>query len=524
MLQPSLQRLLLAAAAWAAGGAACAHGLIQDPPSRNWFCGSVTKPNHTGSAAQHPECAQAFAADRNGGYNFMSVLTHTRGRAAVTPLPQHVCGFGSETWKGGATPWDTAMNWPTSKMSAGRHKFTWNISWGPHFDDTEEFRYWITKPGFVFSPTKPLTWDDFEPAPFCTLKYDDKNPQANGDVVAAKATQQFHTYCSVPVRSGRHVIYGEWGRLPPTLERFHSCADVVFDGGTAPGPKVEARIAAQPDVEALTGQGSLVLDGSGSAGAGLSYKWTLNAPNPGLYRFENSTAATTRLHYAAPTAAGTVQVSLQVSGADGRSSTSKSFTHQPASASTWTDLGALTQTARALQAGDKVQLRLVSRAGQDRYVPATPLTLTAANAGATAWPLALARAVNAEAGVVRVGVLKGGQVTPAADGTANRVYANGADLASAFVQVQGAAAPVTASYSVSNDWQSGYCATLKVTNNGSTAVANWSASLPVVGTVNQVWNAVHTQSGNRLSLSGPPWQRDLAPGASYTQAGFCADK
>ncbi|MCW7537957.1 lytic polysaccharide monooxygenase [Aquabacterium sp. A7-Y] len=523
MLKRLPESLALAAAAWSACGAASAHGLIQDPPSRNWFCGAVTKPDHSGSAAQHPECAQAFASDPSGGYNFMSVLTHTRGRTAATPLPKNVCGFDSESWKGGATPWDTAMNWPTSKMSAGRNKITWNILWGPHFDDTEEFRYWITKPGFVFSPNKPLAWSDFEPAPFCTLKYNDKNPTANPDVVAAKGTHQFHTYCTVPARSGRHVIYGEWGRLPPTLERFHGCADVVFDASGTPAPKLEARIAAMPDVKEIAGEGSLLLDGSGSVGTGLSYKWTINAPNPGLYSFENSAAAITRLNFTAPAAAGTVQVSLQVTGADGTSSASKSFTHKPVNTSRWTDLGALASAGRTLQAGDKVQLRLVLSNGQDRYLPAAPLSITAANAGASTWPLALARAVNAAGGSVRVGVLSGTQITPTAHATANRVYAAGSDIASAHVQVRGVAAPLTASYTVTNDWNSGYCATIKVTNHGA-SVANWSVSMPVQGTVNQVWNAVHTQSGSQLKLSGPPWNLGLAAGASFTQAGFCADK
>ena len=34
----------------------------------------------------------------------------------VEPLPEHVCGFGSETWQGGATPWDAAIDWPTSSI------------------------------------------------------------------------------------------------------------------------------------------------------------------------------------------------------------------------------------------------------------------------------------------------------------------------------------------------------------------------------------------------------------------------
>ena len=53
-----------------------AHGLIESPPSRNWMCGATTKPDQAnGANAKYPECADAFETDRNGGYQFMSVLT-----------------------------------------------------------------------------------------------------------------------------------------------------------------------------------------------------------------------------------------------------------------------------------------------------------------------------------------------------------------------------------------------------------------------------------------------------------------
>ena len=45
----------------------------------------------------------------------MSVLTHDVGRAGVTPLPQNVCSFDSETFNGQVTPWDTPIDWPTNQ-------------------------------------------------------------------------------------------------------------------------------------------------------------------------------------------------------------------------------------------------------------------------------------------------------------------------------------------------------------------------------------------------------------------------
>src|SRR3954465_11032439 len=87
--------------------AARADGLMESPPARNWYCGFTTKPDEiTNHLAKYPACSTAFAAIPMAGYNFMTVVTHSWGRAKTTPLPGHVCSFNSETWKGAQTPWD----------------------------------------------------------------------------------------------------------------------------------------------------------------------------------------------------------------------------------------------------------------------------------------------------------------------------------------------------------------------------------------------------------------------------------
>jgi predicted carbohydrate-binding protein with CBM5 and CBM33 domain/uncharacterized protein (DUF2141 family) len=208
---------------------------MSDPPARNAFCGMITKPDQVASGtAQYPVCGEAFRApgvDPNAGYSFMSVLTHTTGYAGVGART-NVCSFNSETWSGNATPWDQPINWPTNAISSGPLNITWNISWGPHFDDTQEFRYWITRPDFQFQVGRPLSFSDFESQPFCYLTYSDANPTGNPNVVPNKGAATFLTKCNVPSRSGRHVIYGEWGRNHYTYERFHGCIDVTFGGGT----------------------------------------------------------------------------------------------------------------------------------------------------------------------------------------------------------------------------------------------------------------------------------------------------
>ncbi len=210
------------------------HGFVDSPGARNYFCGKVTKPDEVANGtAKYPVCGDAFASDFNGGYSYMSVLNHHQGRKVLGPVSKNVCGFDSETWKGGKTPWDNSINWPVNNINSGSLVFSWDISNGPHFDDTSDFRYWITKPGFVYQVGRELTWSDFEDQPFCDLPYNDDNPSAYPNVRAEKATAHIHTTCTVPSRTGRHVIYAEWGREPPTYERFHGCIDVQIGGGGA---------------------------------------------------------------------------------------------------------------------------------------------------------------------------------------------------------------------------------------------------------------------------------------------------
>jgi predicted carbohydrate-binding protein with CBM5 and CBM33 domain len=417
---------------------ASTHGLIQDPPSRNWFCGAITKPDQIANGtAQYPVCGQAFNdpdVTFNDGYSFMSVLTHTTGRAGIGPR-SNVCGFNSETWNGRATVWDQPIDWPTVPMSSGPRDFVWNISWGPHFSDTEDFRYWITKPDFVWQTGRPLSFSDFEETPFCNLSYNDANPNGNPNVVPNPGSATFLTRCTVPQRTGRHVIYAEWGRNQWTYERFHGCIDAQFSGSQT--PTVTANIALNPNVTTFTGPGSIQLNGSGSTGSNLSYSWSVDSENPGLYSITNPTGANATLNLGSPTASGNVTVTLLVTSGNASDTETRTIVHQPAVSNQWFDLGALTPNAITLVVGDRVNVRTVNTSGQDAYWPATPITITASNTGSAQWPVSLANAVNALNGAVRIGVLNGSnQVVPQASATANRVYAlTSANIASAFLQV-----------------------------------------------------------------------------------------
>jgi len=423
-----------------------AHGLMESPASRNWFCGAVTKPDEVANGtAKYPACGTAFAVNSIAGYSFMSVLTHNLGVSVVSPLPTNVCSADSETWKGAVTPWDVPMEWPTNPITAGKQDIIWNISWGPHFSDTLEFRYWITKSDFVFSPTKALTWSDFEATPFCVLPYDNTKPNANPDVIPDEASAHFTTKCTIPARTGHHVMYGEWGRQPVTYERFHGCVDLAFSGVSNP---VTAAIAATPSTATVTGATTIAFSAAGSTGTNLTYQWAVESPNAALYSFSSTTAASTTLTLQAPAAQTALTVRLTVSNGTNSASKTLAFTHVPNGVYSFEDLGLLTAKSQTFSVGDKVQLRTVDSSGVDTYFPATPLTITSANSAATAWPYALAQAINGVNSKVQIGVLANNVVTPAQNATSNRVYAAlPSNYISAFVNVVGANASSSSSSS-----------------------------------------------------------------------------
>ena len=371
-----------------------------------------------------------------------------------------MCSFSSQTWNNNnpalntPTPWDLPINWPTKTITAGPRIFTWNVPNGPHFDDTEDFTYWITRSTYQHQVGRALTWADLEPRRSATRTRSTAAAaapswtRATPTSSSTAAAQTIGTRCTVPSRpaGSRHVIYAEWGRLGAnstpwqggTDERFHGCIDVVFQGGG--GTTVTPIISANQPPTAVTGAANVPLNGSTSTcstGCTLSYSWTLNSTNPGLYTIANPTSAQTTLNMLDPAAVGTVTVTLTVTGGGASASASRTITHSPAGGSMWRDLGALTAEPRTMTVGDHVSVRTVTNNGGDAFWPTQPLVITSANAGPTAWPLALGQAINAQNGVVRVGVLNtSDQVVPQANATSNRVFTSAANIVSAFLQVQ----------------------------------------------------------------------------------------
>jgi chitin-binding protein len=240
----------------------------------------------------------------------------------------------------------------------------------------------------------------------------------------------------VPARSGRHVIYAEWGRTPPTLERFHGCIDARVLGQSAAPSSRQHR--AQPERRHVHRGRHDDAHRHRLTGSNLTYNWSVNAPNNSPYTITNPMSATATLNMVAPAAAQDVTVSLLVTSGNASDTETRQFLHQPVANTQWQDLGALTAVPLTLVVGDRVNVRTVSSTGQDAFWPPTPITITSSNTASTQWPLTLGNAVNAMNGNVRVGVLNtsNNTITPAANATSNRVFSmTSANIQSAFLQV-----------------------------------------------------------------------------------------
>ncbi len=425
------------------------HGLIEKPASREQFCGVESKPHEVFGKLAHEKCrpimSKADGTLDNSIYNFMAVLTHTTGRQGRTAatLTKNVCGFDAEPWGGGKTPWDAAIDWPTNTLSPGPNQFVWNISWGNHFGDTEEFAYWITKPDFQFTIGKELTWSDFEDKPFCLLKYDDSKPSDNPSIVADKANNKFVTTCAVPARTGRAVIYGEWGRNRYTFERFHSCIDVVFSGGSTPTPTPTIKAVIAPLPSEVRGASQLTLDASKSVGTNLVYQWTVSSDDPSFYTLTDADKPIAKLAIKNILAEQRVAVNVTVKQGNFSDNTSTTFLHSPATNDKFRQLGSALSND-TLKAGDKIYLRIIDKDGKDVYLPSTPIVLDAETAKPLNWAFTLAQAVNGKnIYAVSIGLLNATtQVITPTRSADNKVYVpSDSVINNAYVMVEKATQP-----------------------------------------------------------------------------------
>lgn len=193
-------------------------------------------------------------------------------------------------------------------------------------------------------------------------------------------------------------------------------------------------------------------------------------------------------------------ITLVVSGGGVSDTATRTIVHSPSNASTWFDLGPLTAEPITMVVGDRVQVRTVSTSGQDAYWPSEPLVITSSTTAPSAWPFALANAINALNGPVRVGVLNAqNEVVAQQNATTNRVYAQtSANLASAFLIRQIGEVP-------------------SAPTGVAASAGNEQATI--------TWNAVSGATGynvKRSTTSGGPYSNVATnvSGTSYTNTGL----
>jgi len=76
-----------------------------------------------------------------------------------------------------------------------------------------------------------------------------------------------------------------------------------------------------------------------------------------------------------------------------------------------------------------------------------------------------------------------------------------------------------------SDWGSGYCANIRLKNQGTVATSNWKVVLDLRGhTISSGWNA-QFQSQNGMLVAKPvSYSAVIAPGATYSDVGLCASR
>ncbi|MGS0891658.1 N-acetylglucosamine-binding protein GbpA [Burkholderia stagnalis] len=197
---------LVACASMFFAQAAFAHGYLADPPSRNLLCSSKA------GAAQNFNCGQVTWEPQSvEGKQGFPEQGAPDGRLASGGVSQF-----SELDE------QSVDRWKINDIQPGAHAFKWVFT-APHV--TKNFKYYITKPGW--NPNKPLTREQFDTTPFCTV---DGGMKPAGDVGPHN--------CTIPSdRTGHHVILSTW-HVGDTAGMFYNVADVNVksDGGpTDPG-------------------------------------------------------------------------------------------------------------------------------------------------------------------------------------------------------------------------------------------------------------------------------------------------
>jgi cysteine-rich repeat protein len=84
---------------------------------------------------------------------------------------------------------------------------------------------------------------------------------------------------------------------------------------------------------------------------------------------------------------------------------------------------------------------------------------------------------------------------------------------------------LTASLFINNDWGSGYCAVLNVTNGSSNSTTGWQVVVDTLdASVYTTWNGGSFSGAGQHTVNPVGWNNVIQPGATDTSVGFCANR
>lgn len=515
------------------------HGTMETPVSRIYNC-FLENP-------ENPKSDACKAVVEEGGtqalYDWNGVNQGNANDMHREIIPDgKLCSAGKELFKGmdlARNDWHTTMIAPDGN---GNYEFVF-IATAPH--STEYFRFYVTEDGY--NPLDPLKWADLEDTPFCTIN----------DVVLENG--RYRMNCPFPQgKSGKHVIYTIWQR-DDSQEAFYTCTDVEFMGGAPVVWRSLGQVRAQQDlavgdtvtfrlfdaqssdaethtIELQDGQtgadqwpfylaqhvnvsSSLVKIGVLDADGNINP--VQSSQNNNVYissEQEFSFQVDIEMSTTPPGEGLTTNVNINDDWGTGYCA-EVSVANNTQSASDWTVVFSIDGTVREMwnatysQNGDEVTAEGVSWNNVVNPGQSAGFGFCAERGAAPTPPPptpTLPPTFACSDGVDNDG-----------DGLTDFPSDPGCDSASDNDEFnEPSSGDIAANATINDDWGTGYCAVVNVTNSTSSA-EDWVVSFPIEGNVRNMWSATYEQNGNTVTAEGVSWNNIVQPG-SDTSFGFCA--
>ncbi len=84
---------------------------------------------------------------------------------------------------------------------------------------------------------------------------------------------------------------------------------------------------------------------------------------------------------------------------------------------------------------------------------------------------------------------------------------------------------LTLTLPTNNDWGSGYCAVLNITNLSNSPTTTWQVAFDTHGTsIYTSWNGTFSANNGMVTVTPISWNRVIQPGATDSSIGFCANR